>query len=201
MHSSVRIGSLNPLTDTSFPTLGFYINLPFGGAVAIFLMFSRIPEQTKKPDPRTVLRQLHRKLDLVGFVLFAPAAIQLLLALQYGGHEYPWKSATIIGLFCGSAGTFAVWAAWNYRKGDDALIPLSMARKRAVWSSALTQTLLFSTMISTSYFMPLYFQSVLGASPVMSGVYTLPNILSQLFAAVLGGVLCRVLPGVHWTTK
>lgn len=171
--------------------LGFYINLPIGGAVAVFLVFSRIPDQTQKPDPMSVLKQLHRKLDLVGFALFAPAPIQLLLALQYGGHQFAWKSATVIGLFCGSAGTLALWAVWNYRKGDEALIPWSMAKKQAVWSSSLTQLFLFSTMIIISYFLPIYFQAAKGASPVMSGVYTLAGILSQLFAAVISGILGR----------
>lgn len=153
------------------------------------MLFNRIPDQIKKPNPRTVLRQFHRKLDLVGFVLFAPAAIQLLLALQYGGHAFPWKSATVIGLFCGSAANFLVWGVWNYRRGDEALIPVSMARKRAVWTSALTQMFLFANMFINAYFLPIYFQAVKGATPVMSGVYTLPTILSQLTTAVTSGIL------------
>jgi MFS family permease len=46
--------------------------------------------------------------------------------------------------------------------------------------------------------MPIYFQAVDGATPTMSGVYLLPSILAQLFAAVaagrLVGILGRYLP-------
>lgn len=178
------------MTNTYNP--GFYINLPIGGVVAIFLLLSRIPDQIKKPNPRTILPQLHRKLDLVGFVLFAPAPIQLLLALQYGGQAYPWKSATVIGLFCGSAANFVVWGLWNYHKGDAALIPFSTAKKQAVWTSTVTQMLLFSNLLTLSYFIPIYFQTVKGASPVKGGVYFLPSILSQLVAAVLSGFLGKL---------
>ena len=50
------------------------------------LVFIRIPDQNVKDKPSVVIRQLHKKLDLVGFVLFAPAVIMLLLALQWGGN-------------------------------------------------------------------------------------------------------------------
>ena len=63
-----------------------YINLPVGGVVAVMLVFIRIPDQNVKDKPSVVIRQLHKKLDLVGFVLFAPAVIMLLLALQWGGN-------------------------------------------------------------------------------------------------------------------
>jgi hypothetical protein len=64
----------------------------------------------------------------VGFALFAPAAIQFLLALEWGGTRYPWASAIVISLFCGAAGTFAIFIYWEHRKGETAMIPLSMVR-------------------------------------------------------------------------
>ena len=65
----------------------FYINLPIGALVAAQLLFLHIPEQFAKPKATEVWRDLHRKLDLVGFVLFTPASIMLLLAVQWGGNQ------------------------------------------------------------------------------------------------------------------
>ena len=39
-----------------------------------------------------------------------------------------------------------------------------------------------------SYFLSVYFQAVKGASPLLSGVYLLPSILSQLILAVVAGL-------------
>ena len=64
----------------------FYINLPIGAAAAALLLFTKIPDAHSKPPPMEVLRTLHQKLDLVGFLIFAPAIIMLLLALQWGGN-------------------------------------------------------------------------------------------------------------------
>jgi hypothetical protein len=160
-----------------------------GGAVAILLLATRIPDHPGKPKARDILPKLHHHLDLIGFGVFAGAAIQILLALQWGGVDYPWKSATIIGLFVGGAGTFVVWAVWNHHKGDAALIPFSLVKKRAVWSAALTQMFIFTNLFVSAFFLPIYFQAVKGASPFMAGVYILPSILSQLVAAVLSGIL------------
>jgi hypothetical protein len=157
--------------------------------VAILLVFIHVPDQTIKPKGRSALRTIQENLDLTGFVLFAPAAIQFLLALQYGGNQYAWNSATVVGLFCGAGGTFLVFLAWEYHKGDAAMIPLSMVGKRAVWSSCLVMLFLMSMMFCASYYLPIYFQAVKGVSPMMSGVYLLPSILSQLLMAIISGAL------------
>lgn len=137
----------------------------------------------------SVVRTLPSKLDLIGFALFAPAAIQLLLALQYGGTHFAWNSAQVIGLFCGAAGTFIVFLSWQYYKGDAAMIPFSMVQKRTVWTSCLTYGFLMSQLYCASYYLPVYFQGVKGATPTLSGVYLLPSILGQLFAAIGSGIL------------
>ena len=137
----------------------------------------------------SVVRTLPSKLDLIGFAIFAPSAIQLLLALQYGGVTFPWNSAKIIGLFCGAGGTFIVFLAWDYYKGDAAMIPFSMARKTTVWASCLTYGFFMGQIFCVSYYLPIYFQGVKGATPTLSGVYILPSVLTHVIFALTSGVL------------
>ncbi|KAJ5085830.1 hypothetical protein N7532_010601 [Penicillium argentinense] len=167
----------------------FYINLPIGGLVALMLIFIEIPDQIAKPSIKSAFDTITQKLDLTGFVLFAPAAIQLLLALEYGQNKYGWNSATVIGLFCGAGGTFIVFVLWEHHQGDKAMIPLAMIAKRIVWSSCLVMVTLFAMVLSASYYLPVYFQSIKNGSPMMSGVYILPSILAQLVFAVMSGLL------------
>ena len=173
--------------------LGFYINLPVGGIVAVVLVFVPIPDQISKPKPISVLRTLPSNLDLIGFTIFASAAIQLLLALQYGGIKFAWNSAQVIGLFCGAGSTFIVFLAWDYYQGDKAMIPFSMARKRTVWTSCLVYGFLLGQLFCVSYYLPIYFQGVKGVSPTLSGVYVLPSILSHIFASVGSGILGTII--------
>ena len=149
----------------------------------------RIPDRIVKSDSSSKCLSTLKKLDIIGFALFAPAAIQFLLALEWGGSRYAWKSSTIIGLFCGAASTFCVFLAWEYRRGDSAMIPFSMIRRRIVWCSCSVALLFMATLSITSYYMPIYFQAIRNATPTMSGVYILPAILSQIVFATVSGVL------------
>ncbi|KAI1446975.1 efflux pump [Annulohypoxylon stygium] len=170
---------------------GFYVNLPVGAFTALVILLVRIPEQMPKQNPLVVFAKLHHYLDLVGFALFAPAVLQLLLALQYGGNQFAWKSSTVIGLFCGSGATFIVWLAWNRYKGDDALLPHSMIKQKVVWASGLFQAFMLSAVYGATYFLPIYFQAINNVTAMLSGVYLLPTILPQLVMAGLSGVLLQ----------
>ncbi|KAK3313584.1 putative MFS multidrug transporter [Apodospora peruviana] len=168
----------------------FYLNLPAGALALALLCLVTVPDNSAKQEEKNTVMGYVSKLDLVGSVIFAPAAIMLLMALEYGGRDYPWGSATVIGLFVGAAGTLLLFGLWEHRKGADAMIPLKMAAKREVWTSAVVGLLVMGGLLLVpGYFLPIFFQSVGGQSPLMSGVFVLPSILSNLVMAVLSGVL------------
>lgn len=195
MISTSQIGIvLGPLIGGAFTQYTtwrwcFYINLPVGGAVAILLLLVELPDSSAKAGIKSSISIILKELDVIGFALFAPAAIQLLLALQWGGIRYDWDNATIIGLFCGALGTFCVFLGWQYRMGDGAMVPFSMVRQRPVWSGSMVSFFFFASQLITSYYLPIYFQAVRHASPTLSGVYMLPSILSQIIFATVSGVL------------
>jgi len=148
----------------------FYINLPIGGFVAVLLFFVDIPDRLAKANIKSTIEIIRKRLDLIGFGLFTLAAIQLLLALQWGGDRYRWNSATTIGLFRGAFGTICVFLVWQYRMGDGAMIPFSMLRQWPVWSGSSVSFFYMGSQLITSYYLPIYFQAVRGATPTLSGV-------------------------------
>ncbi|KAK8087650.1 major facilitator superfamily domain-containing protein [Apiospora hydei] len=163
------------------------------GLAALAILLLRIPEQTSKKPAPVVFARLHHYLDLLGFVLFSAAVLQLLLALQFGGNTAPWGSAKVIGLFCGSGATAIVWYFWNRYKGEDALLPHSMINRRTVWASGLYQAFLMSAVYGAVFYLPIYFQAINSASPILSGVYLLPTILPQLVMVGASGKLLTVI--------
>ncbi|KAG7286456.1 hypothetical protein NEMBOFW57_008767 [Staphylotrichum longicolle] len=62
-------------------------------------------------------------------------------------------------------------------------------KARGVWAGALTHCFFLTNVFCASFFLPIYFQAVRGASPMMSGVYVLASILSQLLAVPPTGKL------------
>jgi MFS family permease len=178
----------------------FYLNLPVGGIAFAYILIISLPDRVSKPPPLSIARMIHHHLDLVGFSLLAPSVILLLLALQWGGNKYAWNSPTVIGLFCGAGAIFFIWLVWNYRLGDTALIPSSMARKQSVWSSSLASMWINLGAILGPLFIPIYFQAIKDTTPFQSGVNILPNVIAQLVAAIISGtlglLLTPLLPGV-----
>ncbi|KAI0469717.1 major facilitator superfamily domain-containing protein [Xylariaceae sp. FL0804] len=87
MMSVTQLGNIaGPIVGGAFTTgytwrWCFYINLPVGAVVAFPLMLLNIPEQVPKETFKKALPKVRYHLDLLGFVIFAPAITQLFLAL------------------------------------------------------------------------------------------------------------------------
>jgi hypothetical protein len=132
------------------------------------------------------------QLDLLGFFTFALAVVICLIAIEWGGTTYPWSSLIILGLFCGSAVAFAVFMIGQYYKGDAAMIPLGILSKKVVYCGFLTVIFQLGGLYVLTYYTPVWFQVVKGASPLLSGIYILPTVISQIISAGVTGKL-----GIH----
>jgi hypothetical protein len=149
----------------------------------------RIPSPPARVQRISDVLPVMKDLDLIGFTLFAATMVQFLLPLQWGGNQYPWDSVVVICLFCTAFATMIIFIVWEYFTGENAMIPLSILRIRVVWSSCLYYGMQAGSSLCGIYYIPIYFQAVKGVSPITSGVWILPTILSQLFSALLFGIL------------
>ncbi|CBF83093.1 hypothetical protein AN3254.2 [Aspergillus nidulans FGSC A4] len=167
----------------------FYINLPIGGfSIAVFMLFFHIkPAATENARPLQKLK----KLDGIGFILFAGAVTMLLLALQLGGTsaQYAWDSSQIIGMFAGCGATMAVFVAWQVHLQDSALIPPRLFVNRnapLIFASAVFSNGPFQCIV---YWLPIWFQAVLEVSPTASGVRYLPTVIADVVTSIFGSAL------------
>lgn len=162
----------------------FYINLPFGGfAAAIFVVLAHFkPAETEKVPLTDKLKGM----DAIGFLLFAGSITMLLLPLQWGGREFPWKSSTIIGLFVGFAVTLVLFIAWQVWAQDNALIPPRLFQtNRNSWLLCVSSFFVNGPFQIIIYWLPIWFQAVLGASPTQSGINYLPTVISDVLASFI----------------
>jgi MFS family permease len=173
--------------------LGFYINLPLGAVVGGFLLFNNIPETKAKSPPIEILGTAIKSLDLPGFMLICPAVIMFLLGLQFGGNQHPWDSSVVIGLLVGAAVTFALFLVWEYRQGDNAMVPFAMLKHKIIWSAAITMFFSLSSVLVADFYIAIYFQAIHDDSPLMSGVHMLPITLGLVLFTVVSGVLSKCL--------
>ena len=74
----------------------FYINLPLGALIAPFLLFLIPPFD---PLPGTPILTRFKHIDWIGLILFCGCICSLVVALQFGGNQFPWNSGQLIGCF------------------------------------------------------------------------------------------------------
>ena len=125
-------------------------------------------------------------LDALGFVLFTGSITMLLHALQWGDVDYSWRSSMIIGLLLGSGVVLFLFVIWQLCVPDIALIPPKLFANRNVvpiFSSALFSNGPFQLII---YWLPIWFQAILGVTPTASGIRYLPTVIADFLTSIIG---------------
>jgi hypothetical protein len=132
-----------------------------------------------------------KAVDWAGSLTIVGGTLMLLLGLEFGGVTYPWGSAKVICLIVFGivvAGLF-VLNEWKFARYP--VMPLRIFKHPsnvAALGVCFCQSFVF---IAGSYYMPLYFQAVLGATPLLSGVYLLPFALSLSFTSAASGIFIK----------
>lgn len=126
-------------------------------------------------------------MDPLGTALIMGATISFLLALQYGGIEHPWNSSTVIGLFVGFGLMTAAFVVLEIYQGERSMITPRLFKGRTLYISSIYAFFFAGSYFILIYYLPIYFQSVDGVSPMDSGVRNLPLIIAVTIATVSSG--------------
>ncbi|KAK3996230.1 MFS general substrate transporter-like protein [Cladorrhinum sp. PSN332] len=168
----------------------FYLNLPIGGLALVLLFFSLHVNAKKEKSLATSLN----KIDWIGNAIFITSISAVLIALSWAGAIHPWSSFRIlVPLILGLAGMGAFIAFEGSPFCSQPTMPLHLFSNRTS-ATAFALTFLHSIVtIWALYFLPVYFQGVLGSSAQRSGVQLLPTILILIpFAIAAGGVMSKL---------
>lgn len=186
------------LTDKATWRWCFYINLPIGAiALLVILFFFETPDgattdPSEMPCEDKKWREILNEFDPIGTVVFMPAIVCLLLALQWGGTAYAWNSWRIILCFVLFGVLVLIFSFVQYRQQDNATIPPRVLAMRTVWAGAAFSFAAGATFYVAIYFLPLWFQAVKGASAVQSGIDNLPMLISAVVMTLVAGAAVSI---------
>ncbi|MYZ38176.1 MULTISPECIES: MDR family MFS transporter [unclassified Streptomyces] len=155
----------------------FYINLPLG-AVALVMITAVLHLPVK--DRSQV------KVDYLGAALLTVGITSIVLVTTWGGTEYAWGSAMIMELI--AIGVVAlVGFVVVQTKAAEPIMPLHIFRSRNFTLMSVIGFLTGFVMFGAVLFLPLYQQSVQGASATNSGLLLLPMLLSMMVVSLIAG--------------
>ena len=156
----------------------FLINLPVGAAALVVTS-----SVLRLPAPH-----VRHRIDVEGAALLVGGVSCLLLAVVWGGVEYPWGSPVILGLVGGGAALTAGFLAWETRVAEP-LLPLRLFRNPVFSISSALGFLIGFALFGGVVFLPLFLQVVTGVSATASGLLILPLTAGMVVGSVGSGRL------------
>ena len=168
----------------------FYLNIPLSGVAFLILSLVLKMRDSNIEVRRLSISEKMRKIDWIGNLVFAGASTAFILGLTLGGSSYSWSSANVIvPLVLGVVGYIAFGTYEATTKITSPLLPprlVSNYTAVAIYIQGCYTTLFIAWI---TYFITLYFQTVLAQSPTRAGTELLPTIITCLPFSMVGGIL------------
>jgi EmrB/QacA subfamily drug resistance transporter len=155
----------------------FYVNAPLG-ALAFAILLVGFPQFASR-------RRAHR-IDWLGAATLVLSMVPILLVLEWGGRDYAWRSPQILALAAFGLAMFVIFILVE-RRAPEAIMPPSLFRNRVVGNSAGAAMVLAMAMFGATLFIPLFIQSVIGASATRSGAVLTPMMTTMVLASGYSG--------------
>jgi EmrB/QacA subfamily drug resistance transporter len=165
----------------------FLVNLPIAGIALVVISLTM---------PRRAVRAEHA-IDWLGAGLLAAGTAALLLGLVWGGREYAWSSAQVLGALAISAVALAAFALVE-RRAAEPILPFELLRNPIVAGSVACMALIGMAMFGTVVFAPLFVQGVIGTSATSSGVVLTPLLLGAVVTSLVTGQLIARTGRYRW---
>ncbi|MDH6517387.1 EmrB/QacA subfamily drug resistance transporter [Streptomyces sp. SAI-135] len=164
------------ITDNWGWRWSFYINLPLG-VVSLGLISAVLHLPKKRAQAR---------IDYLGAALLTVGITSIVLVTTWGGTEYAWTSARIMELIGIGVAALVGFVFWQ-TKAAEPVVPLHIFRSRNFTLMSIIGFITGFVMFGATLFLPLYQQSVQGASATNSGLLLLPMLGAMLVTSMVAG--------------
>jgi EmrB/QacA subfamily drug resistance transporter len=156
----------------------FYVNIPVG-LVALVVLSATLPAtgQVRRPS-----------IDYLGTGLLAGALSAIVLATSLGGTSWPWGSTQVVVTGVAAVVLLGLFLLVE-RRAREPIVPPALLRDRVFAIAGPLSLIVGFALFGAVTFLPLYFQTVDGASPTGAGLRLVPMMIGVLTMSVLSGQL------------
>lgn len=122
--------------------------------IIVIMLFLHI-KRVNNPEGLPLVKRI-MQIDVYGTAILIPCVVCLLLALQWGGAEYPWNDRRVIGLFVGSGVMALIFAGIQLWQGDNGTLPPRLFKDRNILCA-----MLFCFFFGAAFFSIVYYLGML----------------------------------------
>ncbi|KAM5471061.1 hypothetical protein MferCBS49748_002252 [Microsporum ferrugineum] len=166
----------------------FYINLVIGAAFAPVYLLLLPPFE---PLPNATHKEKAHNIDWVGSILSIGMLAAVVMAIDFGGSEWPWNSGQSVALFVVAAILFIVFGVqqtfYIFCTEKNRLFPVHFLKNRSLFLLFILNTCASSGLFISVYYIPLYFQFTQGDTAIKASIRLLPFVLILIFTIILNG--------------
>lgn len=135
--------------------------------------------------------------DVLGALTMAISTSTLILAVTWGGRNYPWSSPQVLGCIASTVLFGGVFVFIELRKANP-LIPMSFFRARNFSLTVLGSVMLGAAMFATLSYLPTYIQMVHGLSPTKAGLMMIPMMAGMILTSIVVGQIVTRTGKYKW---
>ncbi len=154
----------------------FYVNIPIG-IVALAVTATTLPTS---PRRKTV------SIDYAGATLLTVLISCVVLITTWGGDELAWTSPTLLAMAAAAVALLVAFVAIE-RRTVEPVLPLRLFRVRTFTLSSAISFVVGVTMFGAVSYLPLYLQTVNGASATASGLLLIPLMAGLIGSSIWAG--------------
>ncbi|KAJ5718611.1 hypothetical protein N7488_004257 [Penicillium malachiteum] len=124
------------------------------------------------------------------------SVVAVLIALTWGGTTYTWNSWHVLAPLLIGAASLVGFFFHQKIYAPEPTMPVRIYSNSTSLTSCILTFLHGIEMTWLSYFLPVYFQVLLEATPLLSGVYLLAIVIPLMPAGIVGGlIIAKFGPG------
>ncbi|KAJ7183768.1 major facilitator superfamily domain-containing protein [Mycena filopes] len=143
----------------------FYLNIftsGFAALMVVFFLHLKTPEGTMK--------EKLARMDWIGNFLVIASSSAVVIALTWGGVQFPWTSPKVLVPLCLGLPALAFFFVYEAKFAAHPIVPSSLMATATGLSGYLQIFIGSVVMIVSIYYLPVYFQACKGDSPERSAI-------------------------------
>lgn len=181
--------------------MAFLMQVPLSAvSTALIMVFLQLPKKPANSSSSCSTKSKLLSVDWTGATILVTFLLLFLVTASLGGKEVAFNSKTFMLLCLGSALTCALFVYVELYVAQDPILPLTFLKNPSVLGSSFSNWFCMMAMMTTSYYLPIYYSGVLNMSPTNIGKRLVPNFFSVAFGSLGAGYYMKKTGKYYWFT-